>query len=668
MADVVRFYLAECSRRHIEPFYGFIENVNSGAIEVDLDFVSLDSIRVMTHCMSSARSDLITNGALLSLGIFHGSRKREQHAPVRSSAMFSYPKLLQKYPVTSLQTVTDRIVNGFATMTRSYASTIATLQLAGIDIGPAGAKRIAEALGLCFSLRKLNINGAQVEDTGFSLIVSSVKNASLEELHARNNSLTDDSSKTLQALIASGRPREQLKRFESSLRPQSSSLTDADRKSSSLRMLDLGQNLLGDQALSALGSVLLHDESLRTIDLAENSFSSKAACNFVAAVERAECSAVSFVDLSRNGNLDVGQLQHELQALSCISHGSGQVIVVRQISHRPAEIVPLVRTTVHTTLNKKASKTVSPVSRRSSPEIPESENRCAEKIEADGICNPPVPPIPQGSIPASMPMMSYWSMMMMMLMNPAMFPSSATSVPDHLKHYFSAPPWYPFAQPAAAAAARLDECVGTSPAPIPTPPEPTVDAEDHTAKPCLEDEAPVQLQDLLLEENALNSDSVLIDENDGARPQTPQVALDVKEPRKNELVELVRSALEEHEAAVSLNVERLRQEVALVAEETHELRKVVQQVETQGQQLHADAAKHARARQVVVLAQEPPQKRPEDVITDELVQLVQTGLRKIANGLEGDNKHSSGSTATASKQADQPFAAVVTSRLAELGW
>ena len=58
MADVLKIYLSECARRHLEPHYAFFAHLEEGAIDVDVDFIPLDTLRVFLHALQASSSDL----------------------------------------------------------------------------------------------------------------------------------------------------------------------------------------------------------------------------------------------------------------------------------------------------------------------------------------------------------------------------------------------------------------------------------------------------------------------------------------------------------------------------------------------------------------------------------------------------------------------------------
>lgn len=390
MLSVMREYLAECHRQHINPYSGFINHLSTGEINADIDDASPASIRVFAlalcrvglssgvrqkrgggrHQLASSstgarpenggqyplkRHDVLTlpdrteeksdgsgvpsdESQLISICLRCGQSGRGAttsplgpatgcHARSKAPGILAPPH----------RRVLKELVEGVRHAVEGSQSSLVQFELSGFPLHemPEGTDRLVRAVALCRRLRILRLNNSPILLQQFERLTT-VPHAlpHVQEVALAGAGLTDAFRRGLQSLVCLGREGGSIAAWQRSLRGAATKhYTGA---ATGLQKLDLSDNALGDASLRALGGILRHDGSLRTLDMSRNAVTAKGLQMFL------ECgvlehSALLAVDLSRNPCtasfaegaplILPGGLRNTFQ---CLQYGLGQLVLVRQ--------------------------------------------------------------------------------------------------------------------------------------------------------------------------------------------------------------------------------------------------------------------------------------------------------------------------------------------------
>lgn len=392
MSDVIRLYLSECSKRKVEPFYGFLEFVHDGRIDTDIDFCSVPALRLFIHALGAAQvrdasgsnpTGTSNDISLRCLSLRLGSNRHMLHPPVKSNELKPFATLSARFTPNSCNFLLSdsstastrgissgpqlhlvvRFLTGVASTLRRHAMTLQTLRLSGITLsvdkneGPArtsapvampslGFSRLSQALMYCRHLSVLDLSDSHLGDiAAASVLAAACELPLLSELHLSGCRLTDSgATEVLSMLISRSQAKHSEVNFQKSLR-QVAPKKHADgmgsvrhQSGSGITVLNLSRNVLGDRFCSRLASLLQHDESLQSLRLDQNAITTNGASTLLRAVEQSlSVSPLTFLDLSNNGGITVDALLPQLDALHraacqiCIEH-SAQLLLTRALT------------------------------------------------------------------------------------------------------------------------------------------------------------------------------------------------------------------------------------------------------------------------------------------------------------------------------------------------
>lgn len=391
MSEIVRWYLVECTRRSVEPYYGFVEHIHDGIIRCDIDFAPLPSLRLLIGAMNALQPDAprraygLTGSAsavalvqLRELSLSLGVNKHALHPPKNSQQLKSFAALSARHKhltsTTLLSTASTsttgapvslvhRLVSGLVACARRYTSDLQVLRIRGIALRlpeaaqkgtpPAAASRLdsshvplhrfCQTLGSCVRLTTVDVSDTNIGDTAAVVLLTAISPLPLlREVYLSGCDMTDTAADALVLLVTSSQQKHAAHAFQTSLRSSEERGPMSDRPSAGLVHLDVSRNTLGDGAANKIAAALLHDMSLQTLALHDNAVTA-AGCRrlMMAVAEPGAARQLRFLNMSQQG-LDATALGPSIteasRSFSVCCESLGQLILSRALHPNVAAV------------------------------------------------------------------------------------------------------------------------------------------------------------------------------------------------------------------------------------------------------------------------------------------------------------------------------------------